>query len=407
MENGNTNPITNTNRFCGSCGKELISGCQFCPYCGHNIDFCLSNNKKPTKKNGLIITLISIILVLLVVIGVILGGGIPFSPNNSNSNSDNLLKTNKKLTAQKYVEKVLLEEYQLAETNLTLNYKYIDGEPLVDCTDFQDTLLGYRIGDFNNDGDDDIYAVKLYKSSEKERDDNYGKLEIESCVLMANDYGGFNDCYTRKEDLYYDYGDYTSLNDHYQKTYQYTVYQTSDSKWYLIASDYIEDDRELYKDNGPFYSIEDSIGDFNINFSLAEISNSGVSNALTIMRSIGHMGCMPKAENYSYNMGTNGGNADKLFDGGVTGYSTSSVNPTPSFTYTNEGSCASESSACEKINTELDKYELQDYHLSTFKWEDRFENSLILDKDSMNPIYFETSTVVTDKESGKFMINFK
>lgn len=403
MDNENMYSSTNTIRFCGSCGKEIKSICQFCPYCGKKIKVPTQTSQQP-KNKGLIITLVSVLLVLLLIIGVIFFGGVPLT---SNEKDNNPISIKKKLTAQEYLEKTLLSEYQLAENDITLTYKYIDGDALIDCTNFKESILGYRIADFNNDGDDDIYVVKLKKSDDNKRDDNYSQLVFESSVYLANDSGDFNHCLPTIFGLYYNYYNNPTLNDYYTKNFYFAIHQTSNSDYYLLTSTIIEDDQDLYEEGGTYYSIENSLGDLETTLYIDKISDVGVSDALFARRYVSHIDGMPEAESYYYYLGESGSTYDELISGGIKTVYTGDYFPVPELKGEISGPCSSENEACEKINAELDKYELQDYHLDPFKWENRYDNSFFLNKGNINAINFETRSVSTDEKSGEFIIDLR
>lgn len=401
-----TDNLSKRDKYCGSCGKELLNNDPFCPNCGQKIIPDPNHNKSPKK--SLIITFTSIILVLLIIIGVMSMMLIPKTSENTKTDSNNPLENLKTYTAQEYVDEVLLKEYKLVEDSLKLQYKFIDGVALMDCSNFSGALLGYRIEDFNHDGDDDIFVIKVRKNETEKREDGYSKIIGESNIFLANDFGNFNLSYTSDLPLYMDYGKYndTTLSDHFKETHCHALHQTSDSNWYLLKTSFQEDDRDIYKDNEPYYSIENSLGSFRANFDVYEIGNNGALETLSIKRDVSHMSCMPEAEYFSYYMGTGGASSDLLFSGGVNSITTGTGIDTPILNSQTSGPCSSENSACKKINKELDKYELQNYHFSTFKWSERFDNFLLEDS-SMQPINFVTSTKTSDKESGEFIIKVK
>lgn len=419
MDKENINVTVEQKKFCNSCGKELKNDAPFCPYCGNKIASVASDNTA-SKNTGLIIGLCATIVVLVVALGIVLGVKITSVPDSTNevsgNNSGNAIDspenvdnneeaTDHILTADEYVSEVLLKDYNQVKDAINLDYKLIDAETYFDCSNFNGSILGYKTEDFNNDGDEDIFLVKCFKDETEKRDDNYAKIKAVAEVYLAKDSGDYKLCYTSIIPLYMDPGPYseTSLTEHYKATHYYAVHQTSGSNWYLLNSSYTEDDRSLYKDNSTYYSPENSLGDFASHLNVMSIDDNGVTGAMSVNLRVDHISGMPEAESYDYSMGIDGGTPDDLISGGANSVRTGTNIATPIVGTEITGSCASESEACEKINAELDKYELQNYHISPFKWDARYDSSFILDK-KLQPIAFEITGTKSDDESGKFYI---
>ncbi len=391
------NKNISSSKFCGSCGKELKNATQFCPYRGQKIDVSKPVTTYPNRK-GLIITSVSLVLVLLIVIS-----GVSFATNNK---TDNSLSIKKKTTAQDYLNETLLSEYQLNEDNIILKYKYVESSAYIDCSKFKDSILDYKITDFNNDGVNDIYVLTLKRDTYEDLEDNYSKLTLESTVFLADGNGNFDECSPAVFELYEDFNSHSTLNDYYSTDYNFALHQASDSAWYILASTIVTDDQRLYEKDETYYSIEDSYGRYSEAIDVYRISNMGILDTLYVNRDIDHLLGIPEAENYNYYMARNDNGNDTLISGGVHRIIAGDDYPTPIESEAS-GTCSSESEACEMINNELDKYELQDYHLEPFKWEERFEKGFTLDKNATDPVCFKIHSISTDEASGEFMIELK
>lgn len=133
----------------------------------------------------------------------------------------------------------------------------------------------------------------------------------------------------------------------------------------------------------------------------------GINQELCTFRSVGHIMGMPEAESLYYAMKINDGEFEILFDGGINEVTTGDNYHTPYLKETIDGTCKSETEACEKINDQLSKFNLSEFAFSPFDWKTREDNpSQSVKKESNSSLLEISFTDNGDHSKGSCTVKF-
>lgn len=389
---------------CPNCGNELPRKAMFCGSCGIKIEADANDIKTP--KTNLIKTLlivggiIAITLIAIVVISIL--------SKNTKADSDLSSSPISKETMQ--IETVSAEEFFRSElckgyygaintTTETLHYRFEKGERQFDCSDFVDLILDHYIVDFDGDGKEDIIMFTLEVADrESLSEDQYGEILLYTRVYLAE--GSSFKLYSENSTSFND-----MMSDYIKSGFNINVVNCSDNTCRIVQYEWLEDGRKLYGDEKPYYTPEESMGDFADTARIYSFSDAGLCEDLVIHRSVTHHKGMPEAESHSYFTAKNGSGYNTLFIGGITKVITISGVDYPTLEEEISGEYDSESEACDAINSELDTLGLKSYHLGTFKRDDRLSGYLTEPGD--NPCCLNMTIDETNDSSGKLIIKVK
>ena len=135
-----------------------------------------------------------------------------------------------------------------------------------------------------------------------------------------------------------------------------------------MQSKTIDDDSVFYSTKYlPYYSAENSLGNFNIQFLVRKYVDENFLKKFGYQEQIGHISGMPEAEHITY-FDTQTG--EELYSAGVTSVLTGSDMPSSEFKTEKSWTYGTEQEAIEEINQRLEKYNWSKYNLDLFSWKD-------------------------------------
>lgn len=402
--------------YCENCGNFVNENERFCSSCGYSINLTenASNDSehKYKGKKRMIIACVAIVISAVLVMGLLFGSKIEFGNKSDDTNNVHVVDstsdrnnntientTQNNITANEYLNNKLLKKYEFASENVTLEYRYIDGQRYFYCENFKNLIIDYYIKDLNSDGYDDIYVLLLEKSdAEKKQDGQYANIYLNKNIYFSDENKDFN--------LYYSGGESLSsqMRDSISQNIEYGLIQDESGKYNILKTVITEDNSEICEGGNIYYAPEDSLGKYIVSLNVDKISDRGFSKVLTAQLFVDHMLGIPEAENKSYKLTIGDGALKELFFSGVNSVTTGTNYPTPLLRSEERGDCASESEACETINNEIKSLGFNDLSVSPFVWENRKENSFSLEKCCQNRINLFFSTKETDDSSGQHVI---
>lgn len=274
----------------------------------------------------------------------------------------------------------VLNKYNQLSSSVTLTYSVRSNQVYFDCDDFNNTLLGYIIGDINNDGNNDILALTLEKHNidfEEDGEDNLILFHKRPYIYKS---GSFEEAPDWSVSLF---APYLSISNHISIKKVFSIIPNG-QKMVLASSNTIYDDSSVYNDKyPPYYPPEDSLGTFSSSIELQEYKSGDFITTLGFQELISHTSGMPEAEHISY---TDNLKNESLYCKGVYSVRTGSDMPTPEFETEDKGRFSNEQDALNVINRELSENGLSKYCLKSFSWNNKDTNSLILKENGLNTI---------------------
>lgn len=287
----------------------------------------------------------------------------------STSVSANNLKP--EITVEQFITESILTKFNEITKGFYFDYERKSNDLVFDCSNFTNSLIGCVVCDLNNDGKDDILSVTLEKHN-KDFDD---QGEIDTVFINRTPYIYNNGKYIEKSGWA---NRIKVATNHQTIIFQFAIVDGMQDFKGLAESSAEDNDYMVYNEKyPPYYSVENSLGDYETMMSLTKYEDESFSTVLGYQERISHVSCMPEAEHISYFDTKNG---ESLFSSGVTGVTTGSDMPAPEFKYETSGKFESEEQAIEYINQSLKKYNMDKYMLKPYSWEDRYNNSLVLDE---------------------------
>ena len=284
-------------------------------------------------------------------------------------------------TPDNYLKHNIQNKYVGISSKLTLTYN-VDGKNSkidFDCSDFENTLLGYIVGDLNNDDNNDILVFTLEKnnSDSESNDENQIYLHERAYLFKAGTFYEASDRWSKLFNPYLSIGDYTTIKNIYSLL-------PGNNGIVLVSSNTVYDDSSVYSAKyPPYYSSEDSLGTFQSIFRIQSYVNDEFKLELSYQELISHTSGMPEAEHISY---TNNLTAESLFSKGVYSVLTGSDMIEPEFKYEDKGRYSNESDAVNVINQDMTKLGFEKYCIENFSWEKKDSNSLMLKENGDNTI---------------------
>ena len=284
-------------------------------------------------------------------------------------------------TPDNYLKHNIQNKYASISSKLTLTYNVDVKNSKVDfdCSDFENTLLGYIVGDLNNDDNNDILIFTLEKYNSNSESDDENQIFLHERVYLFNE-GTFyeaSDWWSKLFNPYLSIGDHTTIKNIYSLL-------PGNNGIVLVSSNTVYDDSSVYSTKyPPYYSPEDSLGTFQSIFRIQNYVNDEFELELSYQELISHTSGMPEAEHISY---TNNLTGESLFSKGVYSVLTGSDMIEPEFKYEDKGRYSNESDAVNVINQDMTKLGFEKYCIENFSWEKKDSNSLILKESGDNTI---------------------
>lgn len=424
--------INDNDKFCPRCGAEVpvsnnssqIDSCTSCPFCGNQVrideQYCgtcgnklnyggesaKNTGKKSNGKRNVIIVAASVALLLLVVAVILCAQFFTGDFGKANSSSDSVISADTKenvgtlISASDYLRSEIIPKYikrDNADGEITLSYKYVDGKKVFDKENIDNAILQYGICDINGDSTDDIFTVVLdgYENSNGE-----GRgFSCNYVIYIADGFGSYVPYCVDGINL-------LTVVDNTDIKNFFSMFSYDDSKYGFLVikscSKNITENDDLY------YPESESLGDFTTDLAVLTYSDKiGINQELCTFRSVGHIMGMPEAESLYYAMKINDGEFEILFDGGINEVTTGDNYPTPYLKETIDGTCKSETEACEKINDQLSKFNLSEFAFSPFDWKTREDNpSQSVKKESNSSLLEISFTDNGDHSKGSCTVKF-
>lgn len=302
------------------------------------------------------------------------------------------------ISAEQFIKENILPNYQDIGKGVYLEWEIEYNDVVFDCNNFQNTIIGWIVGDLNNDNSNDILTISLEKHN-KEFDKNGEKNTVfvhRTPYIYEN--GNFLKKTAWSKKLF---EGYLSISNHISMDYRYAMVSETGNN-YLAESVTIENDSAVYSEEyPPYYSAENSLGDYETDMSLIKYEDENFSTLFGYHERISHVSCMPEAEQISYYDTKNG---ESLFFSGVTGVTTGSDMPAPEFKYETSGKYESEEQAIGCINQSLSEYGMKKYQLLPYSWVDRYDNSLVLDEPKNKSCSFKLTGETISKTKRKCFV---
>ena len=389
---------------CPNCGCELPKKAMFCGACGTKIEPTDSVKNTPKKKQTKLLIIIGSVVVLVVIAVIVILIALKPTKNESNPIVPAIIEETtsaESVSAEQYFRSELCKDYYAAinSTIKTLHYRYDNGERQFDCSGFVNLILDHHVVDFDGNGKDDIVTFSLEIDDSKSlTEDHYGNIMLYTRVYLADE-DTFK-LYSESEKPFNE-----NMSDYVKSEFDINVIKCTDNTYRIVQYEWIEDERKLYGDEKPYYSPDDSVGDFADTAAIYSFREKGINEVLKIYRSVTHHKGMPEAESHGYFTAKNGGEYNTLFIGGITKVTTISGVDYPKLDEVISGEFQSESEACEAINEELKQIGLESYQLKPFKWDERLEG--YFSEPGEAPCCLSMTIDETNDSSGKLIIKVK